>query len=148
MPELTLFDQLPEVAQRDFGRFKSNNYPSPDYPPPDRYHNTTGLSGEELFAREMRVESQGRKILAYFRQHPGESFTPHEIRRILGYGPFQLQSVRRSLTNLTQCTEHYLYMTGEKRIEEMGDPNNCWALNTKVPQTGFSLTLPEKAKKF
>lgn len=142
MTQPTLFDQIPEVAQKNFGRFRSTNYS------PDHFHNTEGLIGDKLQAREMRADAQGRIILAYFRQHPGESFTPYQIMRALGFGPFQLQSVRRSLTNLTQCIEHYLYMTGEKRVEQCGDENNCWALNTRVPQTGFTLTIHKALKKF
>ncbi len=115
---------------------------------PDCYHNTVGLSGQELKDREMRADAQGRRILTYFRQHPDESFTPYQIMDALNYGPFQLQSVRRSLTNLTQCIEHYLRMTGVKTMERSGDLNNRWCLNHAADQRCFKMTLKQRQKKF
>jgi len=119
-------------------------------PPPvtERYHNTTHLQGAELEAREMRANAQCRVILEYFRKHPDESFTPYQVMRALNFGPFQLQSVRRSLTNLTQCREHYLRMTGEKRIGESGEKNNVWALNNSTNQLSYTMTFAERQKKF
>lgn len=113
---------------------------------PDRYHNTIPLSGDELKAREMKAESQGRKILDFFRLRPHQSFTPFEVLRLIGFERVPVTSIRRSLTNLTQCLEHYLIVTGEKRPGDFGDPNNCWALNTAASQHSYIMTFDEKEK--
>lgn len=107
----------------------------------DHYYDTVCLPPEELNAREMRANAQGRLILDYFRKYPGKSFTPYDILRAFGWPERLIVSVRRSITNLTKCKEHYLVMTGFKKMEVCGDPNNMWTLNLKVSQSIYTMTL-------
>ena len=111
---------------------------------PDRYHNTTGLQGQALQAREMRTESQGRKILDYFRKHPGRLFTPFEVQHGLNLLNVPITSIRRSMTNLTKCEEAYLIKTGIRRPGDYGDDNFCWVLSKTANQDSYTLTLTER----
>jgi hypothetical protein len=122
MEQLDLFSQAPTITA-------------------DRYHNTVPLSGADLKAREMRAQAQGRKILDYFRKHPYSSFTPYDILRAFDLPERLIVSVRRSITNLTQCKEHYLVMTGNKKREVCGDFNNMWQINHNADQNLYTLTL-------
>jgi len=90
------------------------------------YYNTTGLTGRILKDRQLRADSMTQKILDFFRDHPGKSYTAHAVRRKLNFNPFQITSARRAITNLTD--DGRIRMTGEKVIECQGEPNNKWTV--------------------
>jgi len=94
--------------------------------PVGHYYNTTGLTGRILKDRQLRADSKARKILDFFKAHPGQSFTPYEILRQLNLSPFQITSVSRAITDLT--TDGKLRMTGEKVVECQGEWNNKWMI--------------------
>ena len=106
----------------------------------DNYYNTVGLKGKELQSREMKTEAQGRKILDFFRSHPGELFTPFDVQRKLYMNHAPITSIRRSMTNLTRCKEAYLVKTDVKREGLYNDPNHCWVLNKDDSGT-YSMTI-------
>jgi len=102
MTELTLFDQPPVL---------------------NRYHNTTDLLGACLKQREIRTETQNKKVLDFFKLHPSGSFTPFEVRDALKTNS-PITSIRRAITDLTDMG--YLVKTDTKRPGQYGDLNNCW----------------------
>ena len=65
------------------------------------YYDTTDLSRTEL---EKAIESAGKqdgKILAFFKKHPDEDFTPYEVHHRIFDKKTPIGSIRRSITNLT-----------------------------------------------
>jgi len=109
MNQPTLFDQIPEVAIRNFGKF----------------HNTINLSGEALEKRKGKNRSQNWLILEFFRKHSYESFTPSELeaRKVINA---PLTSIRRAVSDLTD--QGYLVKTSERRPGKYGMENFTWKL--------------------
>lgn len=96
---------------------------------PDVYHNTVNLSGIALQKRQMRATSQGFKILQFFRDHPGLSFTPFEIQQALALDNVPITSIRRAMTNLTPG---YLIKTNDKKPGIYGDLNYTWTIKNET----------------
>lgn len=96
----------------------------------DIFYNTTNLAGPKLKAREIKAGTQNAVILQWFRQHPGQLFTPFDIIKHCfdgrGYFIAPITSIRRALTDLTKLG--YLEKTDERRPGEYGDLNYCWRL--------------------
>ena len=89
--------------------------------------NTTGLMGRELRCREMRNGSQNARILDFFRQHPGELFTPYDIYLRLFTSSTPKVSIGRSITTLTRLG--FLVKVEEiKKPGAYGEPNCTWRL--------------------
>ncbi len=92
----------------------------------DIFYNTTHLTGNDLKIRRIKADAQSRLILAFFKMHPGELFTPFEVLKALNYDPMQITSVRRSITDLTNAG--LLIKTDVMKQGELGSPNHCWRL--------------------
>ena len=94
------------------------------------YFNTTNLQGRELKDRVMRVGTQNRIILDFFKEHPGKLFTPYDIQMDLLYQlrNTPITSIRRSITTLTDLG--YLVKTDVKRPGIYGEMNYCWKLKS------------------
>lgn len=108
MKELTLFDQPSQAATLD------------------RYHNTNGLSGDDLKQKQMKTGSQNRKVLDFFRSHSYENFTPWEVNRALGMNNTPITSIRRAITDLTEMG--YLRRTDIQRPGLYKEPCYAWQL--------------------
>jgi Fe2+ or Zn2+ uptake regulation protein len=90
------------------------------------YHNTTGLSGEQLERRIEQAESQEEVVEALFEAHPAARLTPFEVQDVaLPNSP--ITSVRRAITNLTD--QGVLRKTDHQKEGPHGDPNYTWTLN-------------------
>jgi hypothetical protein len=94
------------------------------------YYNTTKLTGSELTERYQSSKSQEETILQFFETNPNQEFTPFEVRSLTGIDC--INSVRRSLTNLTQKGK--IRKTDIKRIGQFGQKNYCWILLTEPVQ--------------
>ena len=93
------------------------------------YYNTTHVKGSELHMRRFKADAESRLILAFFRMHPGELFTPFDVYNALGYtDPLKIISIRRSMTDLTQLETPLLEKTEVMKKGERGAPNHCWKL--------------------
>ena len=92
----------------------------------DKYHNTTGLSGEQLRERQMKSGSQNEKILAFFRRHPCLMLTPFEVQHAMYLDKTPITSIRRALSDLTRLG--YLTKTDIKRKGPYGADCYCWKL--------------------
>jgi len=92
----------------------------------DIFYNTTHITGDDLKIRRIKADAQSRLILAFFKMHPGELFTPFEVLKELNYDPMQITSVRRSITDLTQAS--LLVKTNTMKQGSLGAPNHCWRL--------------------
>lgn len=92
------------------------------------YHNTTGKTGEDLERAQLRAGSETERILAFFQNHPNESFAPFEVEARLfpDAGPRHITNTRRSISTLTP---EYLTKTDQKRIDPAtGEGAFCWML--------------------
>jgi len=95
----------------------------------DIFYNTTHLTGNELKIRCIKADADNRLILAFFKMHPGELFTPFDVMEQLGYGLEKINSIRRAMTELSQIEpEPLLIKTNIKRPGKLGAPNHCWRL--------------------
>jgi len=92
----------------------------------DIFYNTTHLEGTDLKIRRIKADAQSRLILAFFRMHEGELFTPFEVLKALSYDPMQITSVRRSITDLAQAG--LLLKTDVMKPGALGASNHCWRL--------------------
>jgi len=90
------------------------------------FYNTINITGDELNDFRGKTITQSEKILAYFKRHPFNLFTPIEIYNAMGKR-FLLTSVRRSMSDLTE--EGYLVKTDKQAKELYGAPNYKWRLN-------------------
>jgi Fe2+ or Zn2+ uptake regulation protein len=91
------------------------------------YYNTNRESGETLVASERQARNQRLSILAFFEQHPGSLFAPHQVQqRVLPTAP--LTSVRRAMTNLTD--EGHLEKTREMEYGTYGKQVHRWRLRS------------------
>ena len=89
------------------------------------FHNTLNETGDELFYSRAKARSQQERILAFFREHPDEHFTPFEIHEyVLPNAP--ITSVRRGMTNLQKAG--YLAKTDMQVLGYLGKNNHCWRL--------------------
>ena len=104
--QLNLFDTLADIIR----------------PVTSKYHNTTGLIGEQLTREYIRTGTQNDKVLQWFRQHPGE-YTPSQVWRWMDLTNVPLTSIRRAITDLTP---DYLEKTGTMKIGIYGKPEGCW----------------------
>jgi len=95
----------------------------------DIFYNTTHLTGNELKIRRVKADADWRLIVAFFRLHPGELFTPFEVMQQLGYGLEKINSIRRAMTDLSQARPTpMLVKTDTMKPGELGSPNHCWRL--------------------
>ena len=95
----------------------------------DIFFPTTKLTEAELKERKIRAGTQNAQILQIFREHPGQLFTPFEIRSIWfkrGYRDVPITSIRRSITTLTDLG--YIVKTQEMRKGEYGENNHTWGM--------------------
>jgi hypothetical protein len=95
----------------------------------DIFYNTTHLEGSDLKIRRIKADADARLILAFFKMHPGELFTPFQVMEQLGYGLEKINSIRRAMTDLSQAEpEPQLVKTEVRRPGRLGSPNHCWRL--------------------
>lgn len=66
------------------------------------FYNTTYFEGRELLESEYKAKSQEAKILRFFLQHAGRSFSPSQVHSRVFDDSVPLTSVRRAMTNLTK----------------------------------------------
>lgn len=95
------------------------------------FHNTTGLKGKELRQANLKATSQAFRILQFFRQHPGEHFTPYDVRRALGLDPLAICEVKRSMSDLSNARKFnppFLVKTEVKKPGDRGADNHTWRL--------------------
>jgi hypothetical protein len=89
------------------------------------YFNTTDLRGDQLQKERGQASRQEDMILAFFRRHPDELFTPSDVwRRMFLAKGVPITSVRRAITCLTNRGE--LLKTGKKRDGLYGKPEHFW----------------------
>lgn len=109
----------------------NQNHNSMGYP--YEFHDTVG--DPLVDTHEVRAKGQAEIILDYFRAHPGESFTPHQILDLafskVSKKP-EIVSVRRAMTNLTVAGK--LIKEKKKRMEKHGCVNNTWTARLEVRQ--------------
>jgi hypothetical protein len=92
------------------------------------YYNTIRQAGAELQECRQRAGRQKDLILEFFKERPGRSYTPAEVRAHIGGGA-PLTSIRARMTELTiDCK---LIKTAERRLGQYGEPNFTWTLRTR-----------------
>jgi hypothetical protein len=91
------------------------------------HHNTTNESGSTLDKLEAKAKQQEKIILELF-QSTKEELTPFDVSALTG-GIWPIQSVRRSITNLT--TYGYLEKTTHLKTGGYGRRNYAWKLRDK-----------------
>ena len=100
----------------------------------DNYFNTTNETGDQLKEYTLKAGSQAAMILDYFRNHPGEEFTPWEVH-LKAFAESKdpnifdnpiITSVRRSMTVLTN--HGFLEKTQNKKTGVYGRPCYTWKL--------------------
>lgn len=96
----------------------------------DFFHNTIGLLPSEKIGREKIALTQTEMILRFFEANPNQEFTPCEVWQSVGYATILLNSVRRSVTNLTKAGD--LIKTGNRKAGIYGELNYTWKLNPKA----------------
>jgi hypothetical protein len=106
--QLNLFDTLAEIIR----------------PVTAKYHNTTGLTGEQLTREYIRTGTQNDKVLQWLMRHPGE-WSPSQVWVLTNMKAegVPLTSIRRAITDLTP---DYLEKTGTMKIGIYGKPEGCW----------------------
>jgi hypothetical protein len=93
------------------------------------FYNTTHLEGNELHMRRFKADTEARLILAFFKMHPGEFFTPFDVYNALGYTDIlKITSVRRSMADLTNTNPPLLEKTDIMKQGERGALNHTWKL--------------------
>lgn len=90
------------------------------------YHNTNGLTGDDLKNAIIEAQNQQEAILMIFQKNKGKLFQPSEILKIAKKSGknLLLTSVRRSLTNLTD--EGHLIKTHFQGKGIYGKPEHKW----------------------
>jgi len=85
---------------------------------------------------EEKAASQNDRILAFFKAHPGQAFTPAEVWKALdpdGISP--ITSYRRSITNLTKRgLLIHLKEEKDKKNGIYGRSNDTWIYPMEVTQ--------------
>jgi hypothetical protein len=66
----------------------------------DDYYNTNNEAGDTLTDSREQARRQEHAVLAWFQNHPGQHFAPHQIPMAT---TAPLTSVRRAITNLTDA---------------------------------------------
>jgi len=96
------------------------------------YYNTVCEIQPELFQFRQAAINQDVQVLCFFKQHPGELFTPSEIwvRTGMEARAVPLTSVRRALCNLT--ADGYLIKTTTKRRGPYYRNESCWMYPTEL----------------
>lgn len=92
-----------------------------------RHYNTTHEPNKQELDRH--ANAQAKKILQFFKEHPGELFTPFDVQKSLRRGLIMnspITSIRRAMTNLTDKGK--LVKTKIKRPGIYKAPNYCWRL--------------------
>jgi uncharacterized protein (DUF4213/DUF364 family) len=97
---------------------------------PKPYYNTTQLQGSELAERNAASKTQEEVVFDFFLTNANHEFTPFEVMAATGIAC--INSVRRSITNLTQKGK--IRKTDIKRIGQFGQKNYCWILLTEAKQ--------------
>ena len=92
------------------------------------FHNTTNLRGEELKLARLKANGEVMQVLQFFREHPGEHFTPYDVRRALFSDPLKISNVKRSITDLTTIEPPYLVKTTVMKEGDRGSLNHTWKL--------------------
>lgn len=92
-----------------------------------RHYNTTNLKGEHLKEATAKTESQSKRIMKFFSEHPKSMFTPFEVCKYVFNDSCPVTSCRRSLTDLTN--EGLLRKTNTQKIGNYGAFNYTWRLS-------------------
>jgi hypothetical protein len=92
------------------------------------FHNTTNLRGEELKLARLKANGEVMQVLQFFREHPGEHFTPYDVRRALFSDPLKISNVKRSITDLTTIQPPFLIKTDLMKEGDRGSLNHTWKL--------------------
>jgi len=100
------------------------------------FHDTVGMPMQQRIDFDRKAKSQEAIVLAFFREHPGQSFSPWGVLNILFGGDMKkLNSVRRAMTNLSDPLRHDrppLKKTAHKVPGDAGAPNHLWTLNDEA----------------
>ena len=95
------------------------------------FHDTVPLSEEQLpMARDTAARQNGI-VLNFFRKRFAYKFTPAKVHEILEAEgeKIQLNSVRRSITNLTKANRLIKCSWDEREMGKFGKDNRCWKYN-------------------
>ena len=102
----------------------------------NNHHNTTGLSGDELKAKQAKAVTQDQKVLAFFLARPGQEFSACQVwREVMDKSSLRgtlLTSIRRSHSNLKNSGD--IVKTNNKTIGYYGDKVHTYKL-TPTPST-------------
>ena len=93
------------------------------------FYNTINVTGEQLSIFEDEAKRQEEILLSFFRLNPNEEFTPAQVFELKILGKAPITSVRRGMTNLTQCEEKFLVKTTNSKKGLYHVDNTCWKLN-------------------
>ena len=95
------------------------------------FYNTTKESGADLKKSKEKTFSQSEKILNFFEDNKGKSFTPFDVLKNVFGENTPITSIRRSMTDLERLGR--LKKTKEQRVGLYGKMNYCWKLEIKEP---------------
>jgi hypothetical protein len=95
---------------------------------PRLFYNTIGLTDRELLEEYQKASSLEVAIMVFFANNPERAYTPFDVQELMGTSK-NINSVRRAMTNLTQCEKRFLIKTGERRMGKEGKMNYCWRFN-------------------
>jgi len=91
------------------------------------YFNTTRLSGRDLRLAIAAAKSQNEKIFMYFKNSPGDLFSPSHIHKEIFDDSTPIVSIRRAITTLT--SRGLLAKTNKMVEGYYGAKEHCWKLN-------------------
>lgn len=89
------------------------------------YHDSTDIKGALLDKYESIAKSEEKIILEYFKLHPGQSFAPQHLMKLLHNRP--LTNIRRAFTNLQK--QGKLVKEQNKVIGLYGRKTHVWCLH-------------------
>lgn len=87
--------------------------------------NTVKVTGQTKLDLKVKAKGLQDRIFLFFRNHPGQGFTPHDVQK--AFKKSLITSVRRSISNLTEAG--YLIKTDMKVLEQHGVVNYKWIYN-------------------
>ena len=93
------------------------------------FHDTVPLPDNQLEKAYIDAKYQKQIILEFFRLNPDRNFTPYEVWHEL-WTMMLLNSVRRSITDLTKEGRLWKCQWSDSRMGEFGKLNRTWRYNT------------------
>lgn len=97
------------------------------------FHDTVSLPDDQIAKARKDAEKQNSIVLAFFERHSDRNFTAIEVHDLLyninRHDNIMLNSIRRSITNLTRAGRLIKCDWSESRQGRFGKMNRVWRFN-------------------